>query len=305
MISPLGKPFDPRVLLHSAPNSPPDRPAAERESTNGSGRPPLRTVDASRTVGDDDVRRFEAARYALQDSLTVGGSEPSFRMSEDALARLEAGLRAQEKKVPRASQLPPVVGLAALGREGSSPEREGSSPEREGSSPEREGSSPEREGSSPEREGSRESSRETFERGSFQPAPPLASERLQVYAPKQRRSNLDVPLLGLIAGTVTVAVAFYFSTTGATPELVSVKGVPVELSPKLIAQPIETEAKNQTSGEQTNRDKLALPGEAGSTLSTVSAASIESATSSSSTTVSPRSHVRRVRHPGNSVRPKS
>jgi hypothetical protein len=291
MISPLGKPFDPRVLLHSAPNSPPDRPAAERESNNGSGRPPLRTVDASRTVGDDDVRRFEAARYALQDSLTVGGSEPSFRMSEDALARLEAGLRAQEKKVPRASQLPPVVGLAALGREGSSPEREGSSPEREGSSP--------------EREGSRESSRETCERGSFQPAPPLASERLQVYAPKQRRSNLDVPLLGLIAGTVTVAVAFYFSTTGATPELVSVKGAPVELSPKLIAQPIETEATNQTSGEQTKRDKLALPGEAGSTLSTVSAASIESATSSSSTTVSPRSHVRRVRHPGNGVRPKS
>ena len=277
MISPLGKPFDPRVLLHSAPNSPPDRPAAERESNNGSGRPPLRTVDASRTVGDDDVRRFEAARYALQDSLTVGGSEPSFRMSEDALARLEAGLRAQEKKVPRASQLPPVVGLAALGREGSSPEREGS----------------------------RESSRETCERGSFQPAPPLASERLQVYAPKQRRSNLDVPLLGLIAGTVTVAVAFYFSTTGATPELVSVKGAPVELSPKLIAQPIETEATNQTSGEQTKRDKLALPGEAGSTLSTVSAASIESATSSSSTTVSPRSHVRRVRHPGNGVRPKS
>jgi hypothetical protein len=291
MFSPLGKPFDPRVLLHSAPNSPPDRPAAQRESTNGSGRPPLRTVDASRSVGDDDVRRFEAARYALQDSLTVGGSEPSFRMSEDALARLEAGLRAQEKKVPRASQLPPVVGLAALGREGSRPEREGSSPEREGSSP--------------EREGARESSRETCERGSFQPAPPLASERLQVHAPKQRRSNLDVPLLGLIAGTVTVAVAFYFSMTGATPELVSVKGVPVELSPKLIAQPIETEAKNQTSGEQTNRDKLALPGEAGSTLSTVSAASIESATSSSSTTVSPRSHVRRVRHPGNGVRPKS
>jgi hypothetical protein len=213
-------------------------------------------------------------------------------MSEDALARLEAGLRAQEKKVPRASQLPPVVGLAALAREGSSPEREGSSPEREGSSP--------------EREGSRESSRETCERGLFQPAPPLASERLQVHAPKQRRSNLDVPLLVLIAGTVTVAVAFYFSTTtGVTPELVSVKGVPVELSPKLIAQPIETEAKNQTSGEQTNRDKLALPGEAGPILSTVSAASIESATSSSSTTVPPRSHVRRVRHPENGVRPKS
>src|SRR5260370_29420850 len=193
MISLLRNPFDPRALFPSAPNGASGSPATERRSASGDGAlPPLQAVEAPSswhepTVSDDDVRRSETSRQALQregadSSLNLGGcvdeSEPSFHMSESALARLEAGLRAQEKKqAPPAGQLPPVFGLRAA-----------------------------------DSEGSNEGSRQTCSRLSFQPSPPLAPERLLPQAPKQRRSALDVTPFVLIAGAIAVTVAYYVST---------------------------------------------------------------------------------------------
>jgi hypothetical protein len=199
-------------------------------------------------------------------------------MSEGALARLEAGLRAQEKKqVPRAGQLPPVLGLSAV-----------------------------------ESERASEDSRKTCNIQSFQPSPPLAPERLP-FAPERLQSQvrkqrrLDVPLVVLIAGAIAVAVAYYFSTAGVTPELASIKAEPVELSPKLIAQPAETKVNNQTGSEENNQrdSKSAAQAEAPPfTMSTPSPTSIESTTPSLSTTMPRRSH-RAPRHSGNAARPKS
>ncbi len=287
MIGPLRSPFDPSVLFPSVPYSASDPVAAERHSTGGdSALPPLQAVEASRswhddTAAADDVRPFETSLHAPQhegavSSLTLGESadeSPSFRISEGALARLEAGLRAQERmQVPRAGQLPPGFGLGPVAREGSSG-----------------------------------SSQRTFNPLSFQPSPPLAPERLRSQALKQRRANLDVSLFVLLAGAITVAVAFHFSTAGVTPEVASIKVEPFELSPKPIAQPIETEVKNKTGSEETNKgdSQSVSQAQAPSKISAVSTTSIESTTPSLSTTASPRSHGRKTRHSGSGARPKS
>jgi hypothetical protein len=283
MISPLRNPFDPRVLFPSAPNGGSDFPAAERHSTGGdSALPSLQAVEAPSTwhghaVSDGDVRRFEPSLHALQceGAASKDDSEPSFRMSEGALARFEAGLRAQEKRyMPRAGQLPPVFGLRPV-----------------------------------ESEGSNQGSRQTRNGLSFQPSPPLAPEPLQSQAPmKQQRSGLLILLLVLIAGTITAAVAYHFSTGGVSPELASIKAEPVELSPMLIAPPIETKVNNQTSSDENNQaDSMsASQAEAPLTTSAVSTTLIESTKPSLGATVPRLSHRTRVaRHSGNAPRQKS
>jgi hypothetical protein len=277
MISPLRNPFDPRALFPSVPNGACDPPAAERHSTGSvSAQAHLQAVEAPSSWHEHTVRDDALHREGAASSLTSGGcveeSEPSFRMSEGALARLEAGLRAQEKKqVPRAGQLPPVLGLSAV-----------------------------------ESERANENSRKTCNLQSFQPSPPLAPERLQSQVRKQRRPDLDVPLV-LIAGAIAVAVAYYFSTAGVTPELASIKAEPVELSPKLIAQPAEIKVNSQTGSEENNQrdSKSAAQAEASPfTMSPVSTTPIKNTLPSSSTTVPQRSH-RARRHSGNAAKPKS
>jgi hypothetical protein len=285
MVSPLRNPFDPRTLFPSVPNGACDPPAAERHSTGSvSAQPHLQAVEAPSSWHEPSVRDDALHREGAASSLTSGGcveeSEPSFRMSEGALTRLEAGLRAQEKKqVPRAGQLPPVLGLSAA-----------------------------------ESERANEDSRKTCNLQSLQPSPPLAPERLplaperlQSQVRKQRRPDLDVPLVVLIAGAIAVAIAYYFSTAGVTPELASIKAEPVELSPKPIAQPAETKVNNQPDSEENNQrdSKSATQAEAPPiTMSTPSPTSIESTTPALSTTMPRRSH-RAPRHSGNAARSKS
>jgi hypothetical protein len=124
-----------------------------------------------------------------------------------------------------------------------------------------------------ESEGSNEASPQTCSR----PILPLAQPaRYQSQAPKERRLNSGA--IVLIAGVIAVAIAYYFSTAGVTPELASIGTQPVEQSPKPIATPTETKVTAQTSGEENDQGggKSASQAEASFSRPAVSGTSIES-----------------------------
>jgi hypothetical protein len=298
MSSPLRDLFDPRVHFPLMPDSASGSSSAERHSTSGDkALPPLLVVEAPSSWPEQETSLHALQREGEATSLTSGEcmheSEPFFRMSECALARLEAGLRAQEKKQPhRVGQLPPVVGLGRTPMEG-----RGLLP-RAGQLPPVFGFH------ALESEGSNQGSPETCSRP--QTVVPLVHERSPSQAPKERRLNSGAVVL--IAGVIAVAVAYYFSTAGVTPELASIGTQPVEQSPKPIATPTETKVTAQSSGGENDQGggKSASQAEASFSRPAVSGTSIEIATPSLSTTVPPRPHRnRKVRHSGNAAQTKS
>jgi hypothetical protein len=120
MIGPSQKPIDLIDLIASAPKDT-CNPEATDQHTTGADSPALllRAVEApsswhEHAVSDDGLQQLETNPHAPQREgearARVDESEPSFRMSEGALSRLEAGLRAQEKsQTCRAGQFPPLV----------------------------------------------------------------------------------------------------------------------------------------------------------------------------------------------------
>jgi hypothetical protein len=160
-------------------------------------------------------------------------ADPSFCMSEDALSRIEAALRAQEKRhIPRAGQLPPVSGLPAVENE-ASPRTSTRAP--------------------------------TL---SFQPSPPLAPERLQsIDADKGLHFNAQIFSIVLIAAAMSAALVYHFFTTEMSAEPRFAKVVANDTAPPpppqaieaLVNHPTPNEASNQVGAKTEDRQTPQLP----------------------------------------------
>jgi hypothetical protein len=138
-------------------------------------------------------------------------------MSEDALSRIEAALRAQEKKhIPRAGQLPPVSGLPAV-----------------------------------EEVSLSNAHPPTL---SFQLSPPLAPERLQsINAEKRPYFNTQILSVALIVGAMLAALAYHLFTTEMSAEPAIAKVVASDPVPSPPPQAIEVQVIHPTPMEASNQ----------------------------------------------------
>jgi hypothetical protein len=200
-----------------------DGPANADQRASDSLASRLRAVDApscwNDPTEDEGVELGpQPSRYAppetdssrLASRASADEPEPSFRMSEDALSRLEAGLRAQEKKQPpRVGQSPRVTELDA-------------------------------------RNETRSMERLSFQ-PSPPLAPNRSTPELPV---KQHFFNLQRLLFLLVSGAVTAGVAYYFSSEGGLRDLASAMVEPLEVTPTLsVVQPAEAKRDAQASPE--------------------------------------------------------
>jgi hypothetical protein len=215
---------------------------------------------------------------------TLGGqkADPAFCMSEDALSRIEAALRTQERKhIPRAGQLPPVSGLAVVEDE-VSPQTAARAP--------------------------------TL---SFQPSPPLAPERLQS-VDADKRPNAQIFWIILIAGAMSAPLAYHFLTTDMSPEHVMAKGAgtqvpspPPQVIEAQVNHPTPKGASNQldTNPEDGQRPQSPVPienpvsnapvlTESSVSLAPVLARSVPIESTANTAVLSPIHHSRGGRHSG-------
>jgi hypothetical protein len=179
------------------------------------------------TLGADSIPQSpprEAAANRSNAGQCVGDSV-AFRMSEDALARLEAGLRAQEKKpFPQGAQLPAALGLG-LAENAGFPQKDANL--------------------------------------SFKLSPPPAPERPRS-APliSQQRHHLGGLLYILIAGAILAPVAYYFSIggSGQAPGLALTEPKLLEQpTPGQKREQIEAQANNETIGGANQGESKGAP----------------------------------------------
>jgi hypothetical protein len=152
--------------------------------------------------------------------------DPSFCMTEDALSRIEAALRVQEKRrIPRAGQLSHVSRLPAAECEGSSQNPRPPSL-------------------------------------SFRPSPSLAPDRVQSQvAATRRRFNVgavSIILIGavsiiLIAGAVTAALAHYFYTGEISAEPAVAKVLTPDLASLPAPSLVDAQINHRTIDEATDQ----------------------------------------------------
>jgi hypothetical protein len=160
MLSPSGNTLD-ALDLDAGHFRAPQAPDREQEQATAERRP-------GGAAGDDDLQRLESSVQWLK--------------RECMIARIETGLSVQKtnRRLPRASQLPPASGIApAASTEGSCRKRETSA---------------------------------------FRVRPPLASERLQ-FPPLSRRHRTHLPgaLFGLIASVIAGSIAYHITAGEVFP----------------------------------------------------------------------------------------
>jgi hypothetical protein len=176
MLPPLGNPRDALDLDadHIRASQAPDR---EHEQATAEHR-------LERVVADDDLQRLESSVQWLK--------------RESMIARIETGPGAQEanRRLPRASQLPPASGIAAVAQYGIAPFVQSGIPTFART----------------------ESSGHKRETGTFQVRPPRAFERLRPPPPpRQRRTHLSGALFVLIAGVIAGSITYHIAAGGVFP----------------------------------------------------------------------------------------
>jgi hypothetical protein len=171
MLSPLGKTLDALDLDadHIRASQAADR---EQEQATAEHRP-------DGAAGDDVLQRLESSVQWLK--------------RECMIARIEAGPSAQEanRRLPRASQLPPASGIPPFAH------AEGSGHKRDTST--------------------------------FQVRPPCASERLQLPPPpRQPRTHLSGALFVLIASVIAGSITYHIAAGGVFPAPEPAQAAPLQ-----------------------------------------------------------------------------
>jgi hypothetical protein len=286
MITPLRNPLDPAGLIASAKNVACEPTATDQRSVEDDTASTLPSIEAPSSwhepspLGDGDPQPLEPNFRSSHRDPVISAPASSkredepvpFCISESALARLEAGLHAQEKKqLPRAGQLSAVSGLTPVRENDTS---------------------------------GRESSGLPSQRS-------VVPERLQTPLPtRSQRYILRGLLFILIVGLVTASAAYSILGWGVLSlEPTSMKPEVVERipTPQQELQPIDARVNNQTS----NEDGKKLEGGAAAPLfpasaPTYSTTSIPSSPPSSSTTLPRPPHRAHLpRHSGSGTRPKA
>jgi hypothetical protein len=195
---------------------------------------PVRFIDVVSAARGDRAPtaadQADSPNVPLAPTLVADAQEcgPSFCMTEDALSRIEAALRVQEKRrIPRAGQLSPVPGLRTVESEGSSQNQRPTSL-------------------------------------SFEPSPPLAPDRLVSQgAAKRGRFKVRAVLIILIAGALTAALAHNFFTGEMSGEPAGAKVLTIDQAslpaPSLVGAQVAHQTIEEATDQGEDKSKAGTP----------------------------------------------